>query len=151
MNQDDYKQVLKDYHKQREIAAYQEKRNLTIPRTTYSILVILFAAFVLSVVGIPFLVFRFTNLPVFAKAIAISLIVIVFSDFAFRYLGIKTIECYQHYAKEEIRRRCICVPSCSEYAILCLKKYELVHALIKIHHRLYVTCYGSDYIIDWPS
>ena len=37
-----------------------------------------------------------------------------------------------------------------EYAILCLKKYELIHALLKIRKRLFVTCKGSDYIIDDP-
>ena len=61
---------------------------------------------------------------------------IVFSDFYLRFLGIKAVECYQHYAKEETRRKCLCVPSCSEYAILCLKKYELIKALLKIKKRI---------------
>ena len=45
---------------------------------------------------------------------------------------IKAIECYQHYAKEETRRRCVCVPSCSEYSIAVRKKYNVFKALNKI-------------------
>ena len=50
------------------------------------------------------------------------------------------------------RKHIVCrfYPSCSEYAILCLKKYELIYALFKIRTRLFVTCKGFDYIMDDP-
>ena len=63
---------------------------------------------------------------------------------------IKLIECYQHYGKEEIRRRCICVPSCSEYAIAVLKKYNVLKALHKIRIRLFKTCNSIGYVRDEP-
>ena len=63
---------------------------------------------------------------------------------------IKSIECYQHYAKEETRRRCVCVPSCSEYSIAVLKKYNIFKALNKIRIRLFKTCGGSGYVHDEP-
>ncbi len=65
-----------------------------------------------------------------------------------RYLCIKLVECYQHYAKEETRRRCLCMPTCSEYAILALKKHCLIVALLKIRKRLFKTCTGGFYKKD---
>lgn len=67
-----------------------------------------------------------------------------------KIICIKLIECYQHYAKEETRRRCVCVPSCSEYAIAVLKKYNTFRALKKIRRRLFKTCGGFGYIQDDP-
>ena len=60
------------------------------------------------------------------------------------------IKIYQHYASEKIRRRCICKPSCSEYAIAVLKKYRLIKACYKIYIRLTRTCRGRKFIIDYP-
>ena len=36
--------------------------------------------------------------------------------------AITIIKLYQHYAPEEVRRRCLLKPTCSEYAILVIKK-----------------------------
>ena len=66
-----------------------------------------------------------------------------------RLLLIKMVECYQHYASEELRRFCMCMPSCSEYAIAVLKKYPLAIAIFKIIFRLTVTCDGEKKI-DLP-
>ncbi|MBQ6087433.1 MAG: membrane protein insertion efficiency factor YidD [Bacteroidales bacterium] len=60
------------------------------------------------------------------------------------------IEAYQHYAPEKMRRKCICKPTCSEYAIACLQKYNVYTALRKIYIRLTRTCRGRSYIIDEP-
>jgi len=78
----------------------------------------------------------------------ISYIVLIFRFL--KIFCIKTVECYQHYAKESTRRRCVCVPSCSEYAIAVLKKYNTLKALKKIHKRLFKTCGGFGYIQDKP-
>ena len=84
------------------------------------------------------------------KAVFILVIVTITSERYLRFYGVKLIECYQHYAKEKTRRKCLCVPSCSEYAIICLKKYCLIKALLKIRKRLFVTCKGTDFKIDMP-
>ena len=64
---------------------------------------------------------------------------------------IHTVRCYQHYAKEETRRRCKCIPSCSEYAVTALKRvYPLFVAAVKISKRLFHTCNGCEYIVDFP-
>ena len=38
----------------------------------------------------------------------------------------------------------------AEYAILALKKYGLVKGLYKIYIRLFKTCRGIEYGIDYP-
>lgn len=60
------------------------------------------------------------------------------------------IKCYQNYASVKTRRRCLCKPTCSEYAIAVLKKYNLFKALYKIRIRLFITCKGNVYQIDEP-
>lgn len=60
------------------------------------------------------------------------------------------IKLYQHYAPEQIRRRCLFKPTCSEYAILAIKKYGLIIGLIKAYIRLFKKCRGNIYSIDYP-
>jgi putative component of membrane protein insertase Oxa1/YidC/SpoIIIJ protein YidD len=59
------------------------------------------------------------------------------------------IELYQHYASEDTRRKCVLMPSCSEYALLVLQKYNVFVALYKTYIRLTRKCNGS-YKIDYP-
>lgn len=72
--------------------------------------------------------------------------VIVFS----RFIAIMGVKLYQHYAPENVRRRCLLKPTCSEYAIIVLKKYGTVIGLIKIWRRLKYYCRGDVYYIDEP-
>lgn len=60
------------------------------------------------------------------------------------------IRCYQHYAPEVLRRSCLCKPTCSEYAIIVIKRYFLIKALYLIYIRLNRTCTGKIYKIDFP-
>lgn len=53
-----------------------------------------------------------------------------------KYIFIWFIRIYQRYAKSETRLRCCYTPSCSEYAILALKKYGLIIGSIKAVKRL---------------
>lgn len=149
MSKKDYKKCFDDYYEQKELQRYQENRVLEVPTTSNIMLVgwaLLFVSFVIFDMVFCILLIRHTWLRI--STIVFSLFVIF--EFYGRFLGIKIVECYQHYATEETRRRCLCVPSCSEYAILCFKKFGLIKALLKIRKRLYVTCQGPDYKIDWP-
>lgn len=65
-----------------------------------------------------------------------------------KYIFIWFIRVYQRYAKSETRLRCCYTPSCSEYAILALKKYGLVIGSIKAVNRL-LRC-GPPGGIDYP-
>ena len=67
-----------------------------------------------------------------------------------RPFAISIIKLYQHYAPEEIRRRCLLKPTCSEYAILAIKKYGTLIGTIKTWRRLKYFCRGDVYYIDEP-
>jgi putative component of membrane protein insertase Oxa1/YidC/SpoIIIJ protein YidD len=67
-----------------------------------------------------------------------------------RKLLVTVVELYQHYAPEEVRRRCTLMPSCSEYAILALRKYGVIVGLYRIYVRLTKTCRGDMYRMDYP-
>lgn len=86
------------------------------------------------------------------KILVASMTMILIFEFYGRFCLIMVVKCYQSCAKEETRRRCKCIPSCSEYALICLKKkYPFILALIKIRKRLYRTCDGEEYRIDFPD
>jgi putative component of membrane protein insertase Oxa1/YidC/SpoIIIJ protein YidD len=65
-------------------------------------------------------------------------------------IGALLIELYQHYAPEKIRRKCVLMPTCSEYALLALRKYGVVVGLYKTYIRLTQKCKGNIYKIDYP-
>lgn len=68
-----------------------------------------------------------------------------------RFCLVLAIRCYQHYANSETRRRCKCIPSCSEYAVIALKRvFPLALALCRIRKRLLHTCSGEEYKVDFP-
>ncbi len=106
---------------------------------------------------LPFLMFFAIFLPCFINVkLVYKILIAVFSFFMvletyLRFCLICVVKCYQRYAKEETRRRCKCIPSCSEYTILTLKSvYPLIVALLKIRKRLRFTCNGDGYKIDFP-
>lgn len=65
-----------------------------------------------------------------------------------KYILIWFIRVYQRYAKSETRLRCCYTPSCSEYAILALRKYGLIIGVCKAVNRL-LRC-GPPGGIDYP-
>lgn len=67
------------------------------------------------------------------------------------WIAILFIKLYQCYAPERIRRKCICQPSCSEYAIVVFRKYGMLVGGYKTYTRLFHTCKGKYYIIDNPT
>jgi putative component of membrane protein insertase Oxa1/YidC/SpoIIIJ protein YidD len=70
--------------------------------------------------------------------------------FCFKYAVIGAIKMYQHYAPEEIRRRCLFMPTCSEYAIMAVQKYGGFIGLCKSYFRLMYLCKGNIYRIHYP-
>lgn len=63
---------------------------------------------------------------------------------------IGAIRLYQRYAPEDIRRRCLFKPTCSEYAILAIQKYGVIRGMRKAYIRLFKKCKGRIYSIDEP-
>lgn len=125
-----------------------ETRKLTRPKTTMKKLWVCLFALVSFYVGIG-LIGILINIQTWIKASAFIFIIILFNESFLRFFGIVLIECYQHYASDDMRSTCKCVPSCSEYSILVLKKYPLLLGFIKILKRLNITCDGN-YKIDEP-
>lgn len=139
-----------EYQKQQKLEQIVNSRILKRPKTKKWQVV---ASFII----LPFLLFLLEFAVIASKmmlAIKIIFTILVFIatvEVYLRFCCSLVVRCYQHYAKEETRRRCKCIPSCSEYALLCFKRvFPLVVALIKIRKRLYVTCDGEDYVIDFP-
>lgn len=60
------------------------------------------------------------------------------------------VHLYQRYAPEHVRRKCLCKPTCSEYAILAVQKYGVLWGGYKTYLRLFKRCRGSIYRIDEP-
>ena len=77
-------------------------------------------------------------------SIAIELILIL------RHCTIDIIKLYQHYAPENVRRRCILMPSCSEFAIIAIRKYGLIFGSFLTLYRLNHRCKGTIHRIEYP-
>lgn len=82
--------------------------------------------------------------------IFILLVYFIVGLFCLKKAVIGCIKLYQHYAPEQVRRRCLFKPTCSEYAILAIQKYGLIIGLIKSYIRLFKKCRGNIYRIDYP-
>jgi len=146
----EWQAYLQAYQEQKRLEKYQQERVLPKPATTKGTVVLYTALLLMILTAFYGMLWGLLSLKLWLQILVSVLFMICITEFYGRLLGIKIVECYQHYASEATRRKCKCVPSCSEYAILCLKKYELIYALLKILKRLFVTCKGFDYIIDDP-
>ena len=88
----------------------------------------------------------------FVKLICFLTSIIILLELYLRFCIILIVKYYQCVAKEETRRTCKCIPSCSEYALISLKRiFPLVRCLLKIRKRLYITCNGEEYKVDFPT
>lgn len=138
------------YNEQKRLEQYQQNRILITPKTTKAMVGGYVAILVAIYTGLSVVLFVVSPLQQWVNLLIFVLCIVGVTETYGRFLGIKVVECYQHYATEATRRKCKCVPSCSEYAVLCLKKYGLIKALLKIKKRLFVTCKGFAYILDDP-
>ena len=143
---------LEDYEiqeRQEKLADYIKQRPLHRPKTKRKTVVFWVLAYLLlSFLTAYTIVHAFEVIRCQWLIYLISYIVFLF--LFLKKICIKAIECYQHYAKEETRRKCVCIPSCSEYSIAVLKKYNIFKALNKIRIRLFKTCGGHGYVRDEP-
>ena len=140
----------KEYIKQRTLEQFICQRKLERPSNKKYHVVILFSAALLLIVCAIVFSLLLPISEIYKILVSVTLLLVVF-ELYIRFCLIQTVKCYQRYAKAETRKRCMCVPSCSEYAILCLGRvFPLMIALIKIRKRLYKTCKGEDYKLDFP-
>lgn len=88
--------------------------------------------------------------PVLAATIVYVVVCALMFGVCGKWIVIGVVRLYQHYAPDEIRRRCLFKPTCSEYAILALLKHGLVLGGLRAFTRLHRRCRGSIYSIDYP-
>jgi hypothetical protein len=131
---------------------YVMQRKLSRPNTSVKKvagLVLLFVLITSLFVWIAHYVFAevgiFVSLPIVLLGVFL-----IGSIFCFKDAIIGSIRLYQRYAPEEIRRRCLFMPTCSEYAIMAVKKYGGIIGLCKTYRRLMFLCRGNIYRIDYP-
>lgn len=127
---------------------YVLERPLIRPKTSILCVLIIFISYVAICWILASILINYFNI----KRRVLTYFIVYFICFCVisKVLFIQLIKCYQHYAPEHIRRKCLCKPTCSEYAIIVLKKYLTIVALFKIINRLFFTCRGKEYKIDEP-
>ena len=133
---------------EQDIRNYIFKHSLYKPKTNYLTVALIILLHIVISFLLAFIIDTVTYAlpPVLIYIACFFFVFFLFSNL----LCIKLVECYQHYASIDIRRACLCMPTCSEYAISVLKKHFFPIALYKIHKRLTKTCIGKDYKIDFP-
>ena len=143
----------RDFFEQQEALKYYcENHELDRPPQRLTAIIRYVVIWLLYFVFSAFMFYKFANTvnrPYFLVLFCVFVGIIIVLATAKSFL-ITVVKIYQHYAPEHIRRRCICKPSCSEYALLVLRKYNLIIALRKIYIRLFDTCRGSIYVEDYP-
>ncbi len=128
------------------------ERPLYRPPVTYFKAVIILFTCLLCLVGLSMAIYytlSWMGLEL-SKSLFFTIFFIVILVISARWLGVLLVLLYQHYAPEEVRRRCLLKPTCSEYAVIVLRKYGLIVGGIKIWIRLKYKCRGSVYHIDEP-
>lgn len=129
-----------------EIRDYCLNHPLTRPDVSYNKVLLHFLLIEVCLISVSFLLSL-----MFGRLFVLLLIVhgIYYLLLSRRFLAL-CVQLYQHYASEETRRRCICKPSCSEYAISVLQKHYTLKAICLIIKRLFFTCSGYHYVEDEP-
>ena len=88
--------------------------------------------------------------PFLSISIICAGVVAIETFFCLKYAVIGAIKLYQRYALEEVRRRCLFKPTCSEYTIMAVRKYGVMVGLCKGYYRLMYLCRGNIYKIHYP-
>ena len=88
--------------------------------------------------------------PILLILILCAAVIVIELVFCMKYAVIGAVRLYQRYAPEDIRRRCLFMPTCSEYTIMAVQKYGVIIGLGKSYIRLFYRCSGNIYMIDYP-
>lgn len=140
-----------------EAKDYCYNRILERPNVTYKKVIALFFLYVIIKIIFSFFSCLFfagfdLNLVNLKKFFLFYFIVtIVFSIFFLRKFFILFIQLYQKYASDSTRRKCCCKPSCSEYSILVIAHYGAIIGSIMAFKRMFITCSGESFYIDYPK
>lgn len=126
-----------------------ERPDITVVKAVRKWLMISLAEMLLSI-GIAYLLMHFGCMFFNATWKTFLVLLLFFNIIVSRFFFIDCVMLYQHYAPEETRRRCLLKPTCSEYAIIALRKYGTIIGGCKVIYRLKFKCRGYYYYIDEP-
>ena len=134
------------------VRKYVIERELYRPPITYFKVFIIILSTILGEILITWIGFHQIVQKYYITKKTIYLIISILAFFIIdgRFFAILCIKLYQHYAPESMRRRCLLKPTCSEFAIIVIKKYGLLIGGIKTWIRLKYKCRGNVYYIDEP-
>lgn len=138
MNQSVDEQVVRDYC---------HNHQLSRPNVNIGLLLCIVVLTECGLLILSILVHRLTDISIFNCCNILNLLCIILFCNPICKIAVKL---YQHYASEGTRRKCHCMPSCSEYALLALDKYVWPKALWLIYRRLTHTCCLPGYKVDYP-
>ena len=151
--------VMPNLSERDEVRKYCCERPLVRPNTNIKTAIVSMLLFASVAAGVSFGIYQlisrlgnrfhihwFISHPVTVSVVACTLCFLLILKRAI----IGCVRFYQHYAPEDIRRKCILKPTCSEYMILAVNKYGVFTGMKKSIYRLLVTCRGWDYRIDEP-
>lgn len=141
-----------------EIArTYSEDRALYRPEITYRNFLIKWLTIVTSVVIIAVciacalsLIEKLVHFRICGFMTSLLFVSVIEIVGILKWCVIDIIKLYQHYAPEHIRRRCILMPSCSEFAIIAIRKYGLIIGFFLTLYRLNHRCKGTIHRIEYP-
>ena len=133
---------------QADIREYVQRRAYHHPKTNVCTLLPMLAAYLILPAALAWLLVWPFSLDCIGLVVALCYLVLWL--LLPNYLLVTCVSCYQHYASVDVRRTCLCKPTCSEYAILVLRKSPFPIAAVRIAKRLFVTCRGTAYKLDPP-
>lgn len=147
----DYAEYLQNIREQKAVQDYVLHRPLQRPKTNWVVIACSLLAYLIICIILALVIDLATDaIPTVVRQLLKPLAYTSVAMVGARWFAIKLIECYQHYASEKMRRNCLCMPTCSEYAIAVFRKYCLFVALHKVRIRLFKTCQMGIYKIDLP-
>jgi putative component of membrane protein insertase Oxa1/YidC/SpoIIIJ protein YidD len=126
---------------------YCQKRELYRPDTTIKKMLKYAVTFTFGVSGAAVIISILMSFPLPFVVIVCFLLGLIICS---KKIIIGIVRLYQHYAPEDVRRKCLLMPTCSEYMILAVQKYGTLQGLYKGIYRLLITCKGTVYRIDYP-
>ena len=113
------------------------KRQISRPPVYWNHVILWFIAILFPVLGCIW-VWLTVSFPLLFKIFLTGILLFIVWK-ALSHFALQLIILYQHYAPEEVRNRCKCYPSCSEYAKQAIQKYGFAKGLI-LGYRRFCRC-----------
>jgi len=129
MNHPSILDLIERHYQQIDLFYYQNRRDLPRPKTNI-LDVLLWSLGYLIIIAFCVALNIMINQPIFFEIPVSVAVYFLVSEFSLKKIGVKVVECYQHYAKESTRRKCLCVPSCSEYTCEAVQKFGIFKGLV---------------------